>query len=423
LSSGLPSLNVAQRLEAKLLLTEAMQEQGRPLESLRLLESISEPFSPRTAALIDVLSLAAHQRLADIGPDNAASALSRLERIAVSNDDPFTGAKALSVAALLISDLQQQEPARHFLELSDSWRRSALDAETDIHVVMARTLLRQVSRSETSFAELRAMVDELRTNGIANLAAVQLVHCSSAFNCAQGKYELGLEDALLAQKMAVRLGNDLACASAAANLALCNGRLGNYPEQVRWAAWGEQFVSTTFTGHRNVRLGLARAFGSAMQGDFATAQSALAQAESRFPAHITPWLVQAWQLGKADVLQLCGLRRDALREAAKGLNNAELHNDACAGPFARWLSLAGLATNEADVARTHVRELRRRLSMHEAIDRVEILAADLLLTTETGKPKRAELHALRSRLSEALAILPIAVTHQLQRLGMPMSFS
>jgi hypothetical protein len=59
--------------------------------------------------------------------------------------------------------------------------------------------------------------------------------------------------------------------------------------------------------------------------------------------------------------------------------------------------------------------------MHEVIDRVEILAADLLLTIESGKPKRAELHALRSRLSEGLAVLPIAVTHQLQRLGMPMS--
>jgi hypothetical protein len=59
--------------------------------------------------------------------------------------------------------------------------------------------------------------------------------------------------------------------------------------------------------------------------------------------------------------------------------------------------------------------------MHEAIDQVEILAADLMLTAEGARPKRAELNALRSRLREGLAVLPVAVTHQLQRLGMPIS--
>ena len=417
LSSALPALDAAQQDAANLILAEAMQEQGRYVDSLRVLDAIKDKESADSKALADVLFLGAHQRLGDIGTDNAGGALERLARIIECSSDPATQAKALGVAALLLNELQTAEPAERFLSLSEVLHRAPVDEETGIRLLLARTLLRQVSKTHDSFAELHGKVEQLRSNGIANLAAVSLVHCASAINCAQGRYTHGLQDALLAQRMAVRLGNDLACASAAANLALCQGRLGNYAEQVTWATWGEQFVGPTFTGYRDVRLGLARAFGAAMQGDCSAAQSALTQTSNRIPSQMAPWLVQAWQLGKADVLHLCGRGKDAIREASKGLSDGKLHNDASAGPFARWLAQVALVNADVASARKRLRELRRVLSEYEAIDQVEILAADLLLMTASGQAKRGETNALHTRLHERLAMLPAAVCQQLQRLG------
>jgi hypothetical protein len=143
----------------------------------------------------------------------------------------------------------------------------------------------------------------------------------------------------------------------------------------------------------------------------------LTQTSNRIPGQMAPWLVQAWQLGKADILHLCGRGKDAIREASKGLCGGELHNDSSAGPFARWFAQVALATDDGPSARRRVRELRRVLSSYEAIDQVEILAADLLLVTESGNARRAEINALRARLHERLAMLPGAVCQQLRRLG------
>jgi hypothetical protein len=414
----MPALDAAQRDAANLILAEAMQEQGCYLDSLRVLSSIRVEESHASKQLVEVLSLAAHQRLSDIGPDNADVAIATLATIVESNEDERTRAKALSVAALLLNELQRPEPAQRFLAISELSYRTPVDEETGIRLLLARTLLRQLSKKEESFIELHAKVEQLRTNGIANLAAVHLAHCASAINCARGRYSAGLQDALLAQKMAVSLGNDLACASAAANLALCHGRLGNYAEQVNCATWGEQFVAASFTGYRNVRLSLAKGFGAAMQGEFAAAQAALTQTANLMPNQIAPWLAQAWHLGRADIAQLCGRTKDAVKEAAKGLCNGELHNDSSAGPFARWLALVAIASGDTSTARRRVRELRAALSTFEAIDQVEVLAADLLLTVQGGGPKRAEINALRARINERLAVLPAAVAQQLQRLGM-----
>jgi hypothetical protein len=257
LTSAMPDLSDAQQDAANLLLAEALQEQGRSIESLSVLETLARKESQIGNEMIEVLSFSAHQRLSDFDVYNAHEAIARLKHLVESSLDARIKGRALTVAAILVNDLQLRDPVESLLKYStDEWT-SKLDEETGIRLAVARALLRQVKGTDGSLAELDAKVRELRDSGIANLAAVQLVHCLSAANCSCARYETALEHAHHAQQMAVRIGNDVACTAAAANLALCYGRLGNYSEQGKWASWGEQFTGKTFLGYREVRLGLA----------------------------------------------------------------------------------------------------------------------------------------------------------------------
>ncbi len=417
LTSALPSLNNTQRDAANLLLAEALQEQGRPIDSLITLHALQSRSSDSQAAMISVLSLSAHQRLADIDMGSADAAVSTLEAIIRSDAEVPVRTRALTVAALLLNDLQYAGPAQRIIELSFADWPEAIDEESQLRLVHARALLRQLTKVDSAVDELADWVQRLRTNGIANLVAVQLVQCSSAVHCSRGQYEAGLSDAQLAQAMAVRLGNDLACAAAAANLALCHGRLGNYAEQVKWATWGQQFLGPTFTGYRDVRLGLSKAFGSAMLGSREAARDALSETASRIPSHVSPWIEQAWGLGRADVLELCRYGREAQKEAILALGRDGLRNDAYAGAYARWVTKLAVKQSDFERAELVVRKMQADLLSYETIDQVEILTASLLLASQTGKPVE-KVRALRSRIDARLTELPAAVAHQLKRLGM-----
>ena len=417
LTSALRELDEPQKDAANLLLAEALQEQGRPIDSLKILEELNRKPCQAGNEMIEVLSLSAHQRLADFDEFNADEAIARLKAIVTSTAEVPLKARALTVAALLVHDLQLHEPVDSLLELSTANWPPNLDEETAVRLVVARALLRQVNGIDGSLAELATKVAELRTSQLANLAAVQLVHCLSAANCSRGNYAAGLENAHLAQQMAVRIGNDLACAAVAANLALCYGRLGKYAEQGKWATWGQQFIGKTFVGYREIRLGLTGAFSSAMLGLREPAVSALDRIASRIPAHTAPWIVQAWKLGKADVLRLCGLKREAIREADSGIGRDGLLNAATAGPYARWLVALALAKRHTTEAELELRSMRDKLHMYEALDQVEILASELLLLGHIGKAAPAKLRACQRRIEGRLSQFPIAVSQQLNRLG------
>ena len=417
LKSAMPELNDVQQDAANLLLAEALQEQGRPIDSLAILELLARKASQTGNHMIEVLTLSAHQRLSDFDEYNAGEAITRLSHLVTCNVDASLRARALTVAALLVHDLQLRGPAAWLLDRCTGNWPSALDEETAVRLLVARALLRQVSGTDDPLAELGHKVEELRASGLANLAAVQLVHCSSAAHCSHGDYQTGLEHAQLAQQMAVRIGNDLACTAAAANLALCYGRLGNYAEQGRWAAWGQQFLGRTFIGYREVRLGLAGAFSFAMVGAQEPALSALDRVASRIPTHTAPWIVQAWKLGRADILRLCGLKRESIREAGAAMEYDGLLNASCAGPYARWLVSVAIAKGRTSEIALDLRSMRHKLNTYEALDQVEILASELVLLTHSGKAAPAKLRACQRRIEERLSQFPTAVSQQLSRLG------
>ena len=106
LTSAMRELDEPQKDAANLLLAEALQEQGRPIDSLKILEELNRKPCQAGNEMIEVLSLSAHQRLADFDEFNADEAIARLKAIVTSTAEAPLKARALTVAALLVHDLQ-----------------------------------------------------------------------------------------------------------------------------------------------------------------------------------------------------------------------------------------------------------------------------------------------------------------------------
>jgi DNA-binding SARP family transcriptional activator/tetratricopeptide (TPR) repeat protein len=417
LTSAMPALNGSDVQTAQVLLAETIQEQGRWLDSLRVLDNVRREGG--SGDLVDVLTTWAHFKLMDVSDDNVDASLEQLRSIVESTKAPDLAVRALMTAAYVLYDLRNSTSARVFLALASDIDQARLDEEHRLRLVLARALLaNQLDYTNRMFDELLLAAESLPRSNLASLAAVQVLQGSASVRCSRGEYELALADAMLGHKMALRLGNDAALATAAGNLALCYGRLGSYQAQVDWSEKGLQYLGNRFTGYRDIQLGFARAFGNAMLGRIPAAISALSEAGARIPPTIPKWMRQAWRFERADVLQMLGKRREALIEAAEALEDQELHSNTVAGPFARWLAHHAIATGEVTAARKRLQEFRSKLEMYDAVDQAEILAAACWLDVHSGiSIPAARLRAQHRRLTERLLALPSAVGVQLSRLS------
>ncbi len=223
---------------------------------------------------------------------------------------------------------------------------------------------------------------------------------------------------MTAHAMAARLGNDAALGSAASNLAICYGRLGEYQAQITWGEKGLHQIGKKFTGFRDIQLSFALAFGNAMLGKADAALAALSEANARIPHTAPRWMMQAWHFQQADVLHIVGKKRSALATAKIALAENDFQSNSLAGPFARWVTLCGVASGELEAARAKLKRLRAKLDTYDAVDQVEILAAGCLLERLLGKSANtARLRAEQEKLASRLVDLPAATTAQLVRLS------
>lgn len=415
LSSAIPHLGHLERQEARLLLAEALQEQGRWVESLAVLPE-SETDEPTSIALI--LRLIAEHWTTSPSTEDLLLSLRKARHVIESNAEASVRVKAASAAALLVRDLRSAQHARDILSRIDQIPTTSLghDDLTCLAESKARLLYNAYERQSCLEEIQQQLESRLGNKKYVNTTMGSLHAGVGAIACCRGRYESAKAAFQNAYDIALRLGNDGARGSRATQVSLCCFRLGDYPGAIEWSLRAVDTFGIQFAGYVECQAALYLGSSYALQNEYNKAYEAIARLESRISSTVPSWLAQAWLFAKADVLYLIGQRSEALLvgTAAIGSSNPTLHSSFFAGWFARWLALTSLGSTAEARARDRIEGMGRCLDTFDAIDQVEILCAAQLIRDRL----RPRLDALPRMVREKLEELPPAVSHQLVQLGL-----
>jgi len=377
LVTGLPSLGGADSVSAKVLLVEALQEQGRWHDSLDVLGVLtqSEGHSQETFALT-----ALAKGFVGLQATEWLAFLPTLKEIISSSSSTRERIRAVRAVAHATSTLRNRELACEMLDAIDTIDVTAQDPDDRSLFGLAKAqLLYQAGRVDESYDLADVLLKELRQLGVANSIAVRLQLGLGAIRARQGRYLDAVAQHEKALQDATRLGNETLTTQARLNLAMCYGRLGRHDEQLSCAlnvARTNQALPIYFA-----RAQLASSMGLALaaMGRFEAMRSAIEDWDQQLNAGVDPYVAQAWRLWKADILATAGLFDEASREGAQAIFGYDmtLLCSALAGPFARWLSITCAEPPHQEQAASILAEMEGNLDSFDALDQVEILCARL----------------------------------------------
>jgi tetratricopeptide (TPR) repeat protein len=416
LESALPAIVCEEHLEMMLLLAEALQEQGRWRESLDRLAAMPSSCAQDLRWRGIVLSAIAVVNMGASLVDDARSKIPTLMTILRESMDGRTRVTAARVLAHFASVYRDSEAATNVLTLVDGIRADALDEDAQGKLALTRGMLLWVSGDvAASYDQVSRTVDTLMQKRTQNIVTVQLIAGLGVLSTHQGEYEKARSHYVLALDMASRLGNDTQVASILANMAICHGRLGDYPEQLRLCLSAPRPWGAEFGGLIEVQLSYSQALALVMLGRPDDAIRTTAKLDERIQGEFPPWMLQAWLLWKADILLCAGRVSEALPVARRAVHHFgfELQTPAFAGPFARWIGHLGRSeTDRSELVRSMV-SLLARLGSYDAVDEVEVMCAGLSLDMVCGQ----QAEEYRETIQERLLALPAEVTSHLKRLG------
>lgn len=216
--------------------------------------------------------------------------------------------------------------------------------------------------------------------------------------------------------MALRLGRDSTAASCASNLAICHLRAGNVSKQLEWADISLR-IGESHASHINGRLHATycRALALAINGPAQGTREYLRDSDNLIEAGAPRWMVQLWQLFKADVLATIGAQSESAQAARITIDFGALGALAShyVGTYCRWCARSAATLSEREAARSYVTQVAEHLDSHDALDQAEILLSMLLVG-------QAHLNgeSVRNDLQHRLATLPAGVAAHFERLGM-----
>lgn len=407
LSTALPHLPPSERRAAALLLAEVLQEQGRWQESDSVLtaECGGDP-----SGLARVFSIMAANR-SDLSSDSQLNADVRYLESLVCSDAPLrVRLRAINAAAQLMADARDPEIARGLGDLANNLRDNNLaeDDRTQLDLSLAQ-LLYHSGQQARALDVLTSLLAHFRSKGTVNSRLVRVYVGLGVIRCYQGNYEDALVDFRTGFSVAIRIGNEAQRTAHAAHVSLCLLRLGQYHELLRWS---ERTRLTLFTTFGRTQMTYYQAFALAMLGDSVNAMRMFDALEPLVESATPAWFVQARRLLRSDILQLCGQPGAALAQAKEALclPEATLHTLSFAGAFARWLALSVEGQNNLVASHRVLLALSRSMNQLDAIDRLEVACARLIL----GDANRLE---LEGTLRNYLVGLPGAVATQMRRLG------
>jgi hypothetical protein len=215
---------------------------------------------------------------------------------------------------------------------------------------------------------------------------------------------------------AARLDHGNLMSMAAANLAICQYRLGSEKELLRWATVAWEKSRDVLKGEYGwVQTAYYFSLAGMTTGQPELTRVGLERLRTSAKLARTPWTLQAALLLEADLVWLLGDKRHAMRiiaEVWKAWTTPLAPG--WEGPFTRWCTLYLVRERRFAEVEELLGSMEPRLSHLDALDRAEVLCSQLHLDSSLGKNGTE----LASRVQGALDKLPLACTSQLERLGL-----
>jgi len=417
LSSAMPKLSGSEATEARLLLVEVLQEQGRWRESLDMLATLDKGslgLDAQDALAYDTL---ARIHLSSSTDRDIAEKLPLLIQVIREPGKPSAKARASRVAAYFIRDSRDHQLSEQLLEVVDTITEDELDPDGIGQLALARGLLLYGSgKTSASLNVVHSALERLGKLGMANLVMAQLEAGLGNIYCTLGDYETALTCHEKAFRMASRLGNDVLMRGVGGNLVLCCNRLGKYDDQAAWLKQLPPAKSADFSVIVEMQLAFLTALGHLHAGRVDLADEAVATLDRKLGIGTPRWAAQSWAFRKADLLWLTGRRAEALRIAGEELNTSSrtLLSLGLAGPFARWIALTSRGCLHVNESRSILEPLTTTLGQYDTVDQAEILLS-LCIIEERKLDWNA---ASRDKpLKETLLKLPHTVRSQLALLA------
>jgi tetratricopeptide (TPR) repeat protein len=377
LVTALPSLWGEDLVSARLLLVEALQEQGRWRDSLEVLKALREDRS-RAQEIFTLEALA--KSYVPLPPGEWMEFLPTLKEIITSSLSTRERIRAARAVTHATTNLRNRELACQMLDAIDTIDISNQDDDAKSLLGLIRAqLLYQAGRVEASYQLAEKLLTDLQRRSVANSTVVRLQIGIGAIRARQGRYQEAASHHEKTLRDAQMLGNDTLVFQTRTNLALCYGRLGRYEDQFNCASDTLRFCQDHRMDYTEVQLISSLASALAALGRLDGMWAVVAECDERIKAGVEPYLRQAWQLWKADVLATAGILDEALQVGSEAVlfYDMKLLCSALAGPFARWLAISCGDSPFHDQAASVLADMVAKLDEYDTLDQIEILCARL----------------------------------------------
>jgi tetratricopeptide (TPR) repeat protein len=417
LSTALPNLGESAKLEALVLLAEALQEQSRWDDSLAPLNQIDLSQGSTASDAAFVLRTRAFRRLGYVDSTQLAELPQVLLAFMDSATDKRSQIKAALEAASIVNVTRNRVITRCMLDRVSLLAATPLEFDDKSQLLLAQAMLYyNINELDSSMASLEEAMKLLGTSNSPTLAHAMLQSGVGAIEAARGNYAAALPAFLKSFETGTRIGSAKLYLQAAANIALSLARLGDYQGGLAWAelALNETVEISVFA--YGLTAAQAALIAYAMLGRDEKVEHMIRLGAERFGTVRWPGHAQAWMLYSADALSIigkCTEAQDQARRATTG-ENARLYGDFCVGPYARWIARSSIALNRQLEGHEKLEALLQSLHQYDAIDQAEVLNAKVWLDKKTG---HTSLNRVKE-MEEHLASLPKAVEDQIARLGM-----
>jgi len=417
LESGMESLVGEKKSSGQVLLAEALQDQGRWIESLRVIERIAEPCSPSTRMMVEIQTAFASAGQGNLDGVEAARLVRSLCSFVRTGESREIRRRALLVCKALVADFRLRDEAQFVLDQLSEARADRLSEDEESQLALDALFLAYFAKISIDPEAVSKSIARIESSGTATRhgrASCSRDMIVGSLRASQGDYSGALLPYHRAYEAALRLGELILAARAAGNISLCHQRIGNLPETEKWAEIGLRQPGCE-NDQSYFKLIHYLSWAQAMKGNQAASLATIRKLESHLRFSQFDWSIQASELLKSDVLRVLGMNSESL-SAARNASSGRFYTlltSSYAGPFARALSHLGDSDDSCRKQLDRIDETHSRDAQPETIDRVEIACARMRLLSRIGEDGDCQLEAMRNDLK----VLPDGVRVALRALG------